>query len=158
MPHACARFRKMLRFREEHGLDAIRRDIVENDLAPHQFPHAEDVAAVWPYNLQHGVDRNGDVLGIVLAGLFDEGAIAVPRKEFTAMFVRNFLYQMEALSLELDRRSRAAGRLARAVQVWDAIAKAGLVMHATPQSAQCNMARNQIQVLGVLSGFRPPYP
>ena len=34
--------------------------------------HAEAVTAVLPCNLQHSVDRNGDVLGIVFSGLFDK--------------------------------------------------------------------------------------
>jgi len=98
---ACGRFRATLRFREQRGLDAIRRGIVEGGGAV-EPPHAEAVAAVMPYNLLHRSDRNGDVVSVLLLGLFDESAVLVPRAQFTEMFVLNFLHRMERFRWSLS--------------------------------------------------------
>ena len=114
---AVSMFRDMLRWRKENDVDAIRTDIVENDMTPADFPHAGRVQRYYMSNMQYGHDEHGRPIHVEQIG---KTCVKKLLSSFSEEeWIRHHIYQMEYLMLELDRISKEQGKLVRIVSIYD---------------------------------------
>jgi len=109
--------RKMLKWRAENSIDAIRDDIVKNNMAQSDLPGYKEFTSYLPIKPFWGVDKEGNPVCRDTLGSFDpEGA---DRALGEAGITKFWLYLLEFRMILLDRLSREQRKMILVYEIKD---------------------------------------
>eukprot|EP01029_Cantina_marsupialis_P005207 TRINITY_DN1560_c0_g1_i1.p1 TRINITY_DN1560_c0_g1~~TRINITY_DN1560_c0_g1_i1.p1 ORF type:complete len:398 (-),score=118.84 TRINITY_DN1560_c0_g1_i1:44-1237(-) len=100
---AVEKLLEMVEFRIEHNVDEIRRDIVENNLEPKDFPFHMKMHGGFPTILEHNKARDGlpvSILRLGCSNLEKLKEIEIPD------LIKGHIYNQECMCMKLDKISK----------------------------------------------------
>jgi len=129
---AAARYREMLEWRRDNGVDVVRGRLVAEQMAPAAMPHFELMQQLMPVTIWHDEADSGAVPGVPNGeghgvqtfhiGRWDARGMVEARRTGAlseAEFLRHWTYANEYVSLQLERLSRERGSVAELQLVCD---------------------------------------
>lgn len=127
---AAARYREMLEWRRDNGVDDVRRRLVADQMAPAAMPHFELMQQLMPVTIWHddadevpGVPNNEEHgVQTFHIGRWDARGMVEARRTGAlseAEFLRHWTYANEYVSLQLEQLSHERGSVAALQLVCD---------------------------------------
>ena len=118
---AAKAFRAHLAWRKEHGVDAIRQRIVDENIGLDWslYPRGREVEACCPMVLDAGFSKQGHLVQLDNMGLVTPSAVTGKQGMGLEAFSVAIIYMLEARNKIQDDLSRKTGRMVRTVQVRD---------------------------------------
>jgi len=114
---AVKAYREMLNLRKEWNVDAIRAQIMANDLSLDAAPHREALKKAGSSPIfDAGRSNEGDIVVITFPGQVNVPLLMEVSEED---WLENQLYNLERNSIVMDRESRAQGRMARSFRIMN---------------------------------------